>query len=343
MSTGHLSVTCLGALLLIAPSALAQPLQPAPAQVSPAQPAPTQRVAIVRLDFEGKIPAALQELFAQRLVEGLSAARFEVLRGSDVEQRLAAAALSACQNTSCYPAIATALAASYLITANVSESNKTYTIIMEIINGRTGGVLASNRERCETCGVEEAGEKMGLAASALRERLEVVSRDPARIIIRSRPAGAAVVMDGRPIGVAPLDVELPGGPHHVQLNLRNHDPLSRSFTVVGGVDEVFDLDLVALPSKFPYRAAGWSSLAGGAALLVAGIATMTLDNEEISCSDAAKDVNGRCPWIRSTNWWAASMIGLGVAAATAGGFFLYLAPPSGSAPASASAGVSGTF
>jgi hypothetical protein len=150
-------------------------------------------------------------------------------------------------------------------------------------------------------------------------------------------------MDGRPTGVTPLDVELPGGPHHVQLDLRNHDPLSRSFTVVSGVDETLDLQLVALPTRFPYRAAGWGTLAGGAALLVAGIATLTLDNKEISCSDAAKDAYGHCPWIRSTNWWAASMIGLGVAAATAGGFFLYLAPPSGFAPASASAGVSGAF
>ena len=33
-----------------------------------------QRVAIARLDFEGKIPEGLQDLCSQRLVEGLSAA-----------------------------------------------------------------------------------------------------------------------------------------------------------------------------------------------------------------------------------------------------------------------------
>jgi hypothetical protein len=96
--------------------------------------------------------------------------------------------------------MAEALSASYLINARIAESNKTYTMVMEIINGRTGGVLASNRERCETCGAEEAGEKMGLAASALRERLEAVSRAPARFAIRSRPAGATVVMDGKAAG-----------------------------------------------------------------------------------------------------------------------------------------------
>src|SRR6266498_2415880 len=77
----------------------------------------SQRVAVAHLDFEGKIPEGLRELFAQRLVQGLAAARFEVLRQSDVQQKLTAAnpALASCQSASCYPAMAAALDASYLI------------------------------------------------------------------------------------------------------------------------------------------------------------------------------------------------------------------------------------
>jgi hypothetical protein len=305
----------------------------------------SQRVAIAHLDFEGKIPEGLQELFAQRLVQGLSAARFEVLPGTDVHQKLLAAnpALAACQSVSCYPAMAAALDASYLIAAHVSENSKTYTMVMEIINGRTGGVLASNRERCETCGAEDAGEKMGLAASALRERLEVVSRAPARFILRSRPAGASVTLDAKAAGSTPLDTELPSGPHHVQLQLAGHDDLSRTFTVVSGVDEAMDFDLVAIPSKVPYRAVGWTSLAGGVLLLAAGIATMSFDNHEIACSGSEQDLNGRCPWVRSTKWWAATMVGLGAAAATVGSTFLYLAPRPGTTSLGATAGVTGSF
>ena len=334
MSITRCLPACLATVLLVTPVGWAQ-----------TETAPAQRVAIARLSFEGKIPEGLQELFAQRLVQGLSAARFEVLRGSDVQQRLVGAnqPLATCQSATCYPAMANALSASYLITANIAESNKTYTMVMEIINGRTGGVLASNRERCETCGAEEAGEKMGLAASALRERLDAVSRAPAHIIIRSRPAGASVLMDGRPAGVSPLDVELPGGTHHVQLVLPKHDTLSRSFTVVSGVDEALDLDLVAIPSKFPFRAAGWGTLGGGAALLVTGIVLMTIDNQQIACSGGDRDVNDRCPWVRSTKWWGAVLMGVGAAAATTGGFFLYLAPRSASAPAAAMAGANGSF
>ena len=325
---------CLGVVISIAPMARAQ------TTVSG-----SQRVAVARLEFEGRIPEGLQDLFAQRLIQGLSAARFEVLRDSDVQQKLTGPnqALASCKNATCYPAMASVLAASYLITARVAESNKTYTMALEIINGRTGGVLASNRERCETCGAEEAGEKMGLAASALRERLEGMSRTPARFIIRSRPAGAIVVMDGKQTGVTPLDAELPGGPHRVQLLLSGHDTLSREFTVVSGVDEAMDLDLVAIPSRFPLRMAGWGSLAGGAVLIVSGILTMTLDNREIGCTVDQKDVHGRCPWVRSTKWWAATMIGVGAVAATMGGVFLYLAPQPGTTSLGASAGVAGSF
>ncbi len=305
-----------------------------------------QRVAVARLEFEGRVPVGVQELFSQRLVEGLSAARFEVLGGHDVAETLRAAnaALATCKDATCYPKLASALSVGYLITGKVSESDKTYSMMMEIINGRTGAVLAATRDRCETCGIEEAGEKMGLAASALRERLEAVSRAPARFVIRSRPAGAGVLLDGKPVGRTPLDVDLAGGPHHLRLAREGYDGLDRRFTVVSGVDETVEFDLLALPSQFPYRTVGWSSLAGGVLMVVAGVGLVALEGHEAPCSDASKDINGRCPenWGGHTRWWAAGLLGVGAAAATLGGVFLYLAPDS-SGSGTAMAGVSGRF
>ena len=291
----------------------------------------TQRVAVVRLEFEGRIPKVLQQLFARRLLEGLSAANFEVLAEEDVQNRLVGPllALARCRDTTCFPAMASALSASYLIGARVSESNKTYVLTMDIINGRTGVVLASNHERCETCGVEEAGEKMGLAASALRDRLEIVARAPAHITVRSRPVSATVEIDGNIVGLAPLDVELAGGVHHLRLLMRGFATLERTLTVVSGVDEGMDLDLVAIPSHFPHRTAGLATLVSGAVLLAGGIIALAFDHDEIGCSAREKDPYGHCPWVRSTKWWGAAMVGTGAVAATLGGVFLYLAPRSG--------------
>ena len=184
-----------------------------------------------------------------------------------MSQKLAANGqrLANCRDGGCYPALARVLGVNYLVAARVSESNKNYEISLEIINGRTGGVIGTNRERCEICGVDEAGEKMALAATALRARLEALVTAPARFIIRSRPAGVAITIDGAPAGHTPIDRELAGGPHKLELAAPGYDSLDRTVTVVAGVDETIDLELVPIPMKFPFRKAGWAALVVGVA------------------------------------------------------------------------------
>ena len=286
-----------------------------------------QRVAVVRLDFEGSVAEAARELFASRVVEGLAAAQFEVFSGAGVAQRLAASGgrLANCRDDGCYPALAQALAVSYLVAARVAESNKNYEISLELINGRTGGVIGSNRERCEICGVDEAGEKMALAASALRTRLEALTRTPARFIIRSRPAGVAIAIDGAPAGRTPIDRELTGGPHKLELAAAGYDRLYRTVTAVSGVDETIDLDLVPIPMKFPFGKAGWAALIVGAASLAAGIWAVSVDGNPIACEVGARDDLGHCPTVRNTRSLGAALIGVGAATATLGGAWLYIA------------------
>ena len=285
------------------------------------------RVAVVRVDFEGSVAEAARELFAGRVVEGLAAAQFEVFSGASVSQKLAAAAgrLGACRDGGCYPAVAEALAVAYLVAGRVVETSKNYEISLELINGRTGGVIGTNRERCEICGVDEAGEKMALAASALRGRLEAVSRTPARFVVRSHPPGAAIAIDGAPAGRTPIDRELAGGMHKLELSAPGYDPLERTVTAVSGVDETMDLEMVRLPMKFPFRTAGWAALAVGAAALIAGVWAMSADGSEIACASELRDDRGHCPNLRSTRALGATLIGIGGATATLGGAWLYIA------------------
>jgi hypothetical protein len=68
------------------------PLPPSPSpSVEPARAGTRQRVAVVRVDFEGSVAEAARELFIGRLVEGLAAAQFEVISGAAVAQKLVAA------------------------------------------------------------------------------------------------------------------------------------------------------------------------------------------------------------------------------------------------------------
>jgi hypothetical protein len=243
-----------------------------------------------------------------------------------VSQKLAADGqrLANCRDGACYPALARVLGVNYLVAARVSESSKNYEISLEIINGRTGGVIGTNRERCEICGVDEAGEKMALAATALRARLEALVTAPARFIIRSRPAGVAITVDGAPAGRTPVDRELAGGPHKLELAAPGYDRLDRTVTVVAGVDETIDLELVPIPMKFPFRKAGWAALVVGVAAVAAGIWAVTTDGKQLSCTDATQDVKGHCPTIRDNRALGAALIGGGATAATLGGAWIYI-------------------
>jgi formylglycine-generating enzyme required for sulfatase activity len=67
----------------------------------------------------------------------------------------------------------------------------------------------------------------------------------ASIGFRSSPSGAEVVVDGRGIGLTPLDAELGAGPHRVTVRKPGFKPSSRRFTVVANTPEdlpVFELE-----------------------------------------------------------------------------------------------------
>ena len=75
--------------------------------------------------------------------------------------------------------------------------------------------------------------------------LPEVRLEPAdgRLAIRSRPAGASVLVDGRYVGQTPVEVEVgPGKEHEIQLTKSGFEPASRKVAVTGG--EVKGLDLL---------------------------------------------------------------------------------------------------
>ena len=317
-------------LVLVLVLVLLGPLVATPVQARQVADPGVQRVAVVRLSFVGEVPEAGRDMFARRLVQGLTAARFQVLSTAGLSDTRAGAGGAACTDRSCYPGVARELGVGYLVVGRVSENSKTYEVALDLINGRTGAIMGSVRQQCETCGIEEAGEKMDLAASALRARLEAVTRVPARFVIRSLPSDAEARIDGRVMGRTPLDIELAGGEHHLILALGGHEPLNRTFIVVSGVDESMDLALVSRTATFPYRTVGWTALTGGVLTIAAGVIALVIDGNEISCS--APDPKGHCPLVRRTGLLGAVLLGAGSAAATVGGVSLYLGSRGGVSP-----------
>lgn len=314
------------------------PSAPAHAQPSVSPPASVQRVAVVRMSYEGDVPRGHQDVFEARLVEGLAVAAFQVLAGAPVERKLSAAKLARCEDADCFPKVAEALDVGYLLVGRVEESNKNYDVTLDLINGRTGATLGKAHERCETCGMAEAAERVALTSAALRKRLEALAATPAHVVVRSQPAGARATVDGKPMGNTPVELELPGGQHRLVLELEGYNKTERSFTVVSGVEERLDVQMLKPPGRFPHRALGWTALAGGVALVAAGVYSATIDGKIIACAEDEKDLNGLCPRVRDTDALTAVLMGAGAAGLTLGGVWLWIA--SQQAPAEASSGAS---
>ncbi len=291
----------------------------------------SERLAIYRLEYSGQIAPPLREGLATRLREGLTTVGFEVLRPAGVSAS-AAARDSACADPQCLRDIASRLGAHYLVGARVQENAKSFEIALELVTGRTGVVVGTSRERCEICGAEEVGEKMSLAAAALRARLLVLATAPVRFVVRTRPHGATVKIDEKLVGLSPVDVSLAAGAHRMSIEHEGFTPLERSFTVVSGVEESLDLDLVRLPSPFPFRAAGWTAMLAGGLMAGGGVYLLRLDGSEVTCAIEVMDPAGHCPRVYRTNVLGATLLGLSAVSATLGGVWLFLAPPGSPAP-----------
>jgi hypothetical protein len=176
---------------------------------------------------------------------------------------------------------------------------------------------------------------MSLAAATLRTRLEALAQAPARFVIRSNPHGARVKLDGKLVGQSPVDVYLTAGQHNVVIEHEGFNQLERTITATSGVDETLDLDLVRVPTSFPFGVAGWAAIGAGVALAGGGLYFLSKDGDEVSCSEDVRnmDLDKRdCPEVYDTKVLGASLLGLSAVSITLGGVWLYMDQPGAEAP-----------
>lgn len=303
-------------------------------------PAPRASVAVASIEFDGNVPSAARASLLERLAEGLK--QGEVTLWGQGE-----AAKTPCGDAPCYRRLAGELGVAYLVTGKVVESQKNYEIDLELIAGATGRSSGYHRQRCQICGLSEAAERMSLAASALTEKLKLLLREPGRLVVRARPTNAIVSVDGAVKGPVPQEVNLPAGVHRLTLESPGYRPVERELQIVPAVDQSLEIEMMQIPSEFPYKGAGWAAVTTGAALIAGGVVTMLFFNgSEVGCAPEDQDLEGDCPKLHANAWWASALFGAGAAAATLGGVWLYLGSQSaagGSNNTSMNVGMRGRF
>jgi hypothetical protein len=201
-------------------------------------------VAVLPPEFSATVSEGARSALSQRLGDGLRAAAFAVLSAEDVTRRLADGQLVPGCEGACLAQLAQRLRARYLVRAAVAQVERSYDIHLRLLRGATGETAAELRDRCDTCGLEEVAERMSLAAAALRARLETLAVGPARLVVRSRPGGAVVALDGRVIGRTPLVREVSPGRHVLRLEQPDAVAAERTVVLVASLEEHVDVAMV---------------------------------------------------------------------------------------------------
>lgn len=293
-----------------------------------AQGTPHRRTVVLRLDFEGSVNEVSRDQLARRLFEGLASAGFQVFSADELVARLYAStpSLKACADEACYRQISAALQANFLATGKVEAKRRDYQIALKLIHGPTGKVLRTEEQRCDVCGIQEAGDTVNLAAAALRAGLEEVEA-PAQVTVETRPSGALVEVDGQPLGFTPLTQDLVVGVHELVITKPGYDVVSRSIEVQPRAAQNINVDLQRQPAPFMspgWRTTGWVSFGLGLAAIAGGSYLMSLQGEDTACTGSGPA--RMCTETYEVRWLAAGLLAGGGLAAGLGGTVLFIAP-----------------
>jgi TolB-like protein len=316
-----------------------------------AAPAAHRRVAVLRVDYLGDMPANNKDFLSERLVIGLAAAEFQVFAGLTVTQMLKQGSrLEACRQPNCYQEIAQRLGVEYLVTGIVQVDRKNYEVTLDLVAGRDGKSVGQSRERCELCGIKEVGSQMDRQVLALRGYAEQAAAvAPARFSIESRPAGAEVTIDGKPSGVTPLAADVGAGSHQITVRASGYKPSERNVYVESGMNGYLSVDLS--PDGLPFMGGGgggsskvWAvtAMVIGAVAVGVGYFVSTLDGDFVGCLDPPGDIKANCrvQKQRETSLEAGILMGAGGMLVVGGGAMLFVSPSSGPESAATSNGPS---
>jgi hypothetical protein len=271
------------------------------------------RVAVVDLRFEGDASEGVRRELASRLAAGLVATGLRVVPEEDVRRALGTHH-GRCLDAGCRRLAARRLGCRFIAGGGVREEDRSYAIELYLADGRSGVELARVRQRCDICGLKAVAERMDLAASALRAKLEALRRAPARVTVRAVPAAATVRVDGRAVGQAPQQLDLPAGRHRITVEAPGHLAATRTISAVAGVEERLTIELIpAAPPPSPRRTLGW--LAVGAAVASVGVAAalFAVDGQPSGCADEQDVPGGQCPELLDTRAgaWSTAAVGIG--------------------------------
>jgi hypothetical protein len=304
-----------------APASAPPPTTPASAPAPSSAPAlssasaSASRLAVLPIELTGATDEAAAAILREHLTRGLTHGAFTLVPAAEVEALCAAPG-------DCAPALRAR--ATFALRAQVSVDDRDYLVRLELRATKDGSLVASSEERCELCGIAEAGALVEAQSALLRRELEDVIKGPPRLSVTTQPAGALVLVDDKLIGRSPVEQNVLAGEHVVRVLLDGYVADEREVKLAAGVREAVTVELRREPKIARYRAVGWAGLATGIPVAAAGVALLALDGRPARgrCEGVDRDPLGNCRFILDTDWGGAVALAAGAALITAGALLL---------------------
>lgn len=298
-------------VVLLASAMVFAPCTTALAYVAPEVTAGThERVAVLPLAITGELPATWREQLHARVVEGL---------GRDGRSVASADAAKRC-DAHCMQQVASTTGARWVATASVVVHGRDFDVAMVLFDPRDGTRVTESAATCEVCAVAEVGDMLADRAAVLAAKLDAMAEAPPQVRFESVPSGAAVALDGKPIGEAPVERTIEVGRHRVRARLDGYLPLELQFDSTAGTREVVQLELSRLPRRNGMRVGGWVSVGLGLAMVGSGAALLAIDGRQYRdrCSGGDVDPDGDCRFRYDTRTGGAVALSIGAAALVTG-------------------------
>jgi hypothetical protein len=175
--------------------------------------------------------------------------------------------------------------ASTIVYARIVEKRRTRDVILTLYRldkGRAALAEGGTCERCTSASLRAAVDD--IMARLMRPAAAAVGH----IKLRSSPSGARITVDGKQVGVTPLDWDMTTGKHMLGMELDKHQAQQRTLNVSSDQDEVVDLSLVEIPTNAVRREGTdlsrsrvWpvAAMGVGAAAIIIGGVLIAVDQE----------------------------------------------------------------
>lgn len=229
-----------------------------------------------------------------------------------------------CQDDACALAQAQAAQATYLL--QVRQDRGPVGVGAVLWDVALEDQAGTWRKDCAGC---DAAELVRLLRREVRSWVrEGMNRRRGELQVRSQPAGAAVLVDGRRRGETPLQVQVFSGLRAVRVEKTGFRPQDRTLAVPPDGAAELPVDLAPQVVRTERRPRPrWRLISGGVAvgagLLLAGLGISALAVAG-SCWDPPPGGTGECNFLYDTNAVGGGLLGAGAAVGLAGALLLAL-------------------